>query len=61
MVGVHGRFRQKIYPYQMWPDSIYMASPFYAEFGKTFGEPAAFDDGVGPFILASIEMEPEGQ
>jgi len=28
----------------MWLDSIYMASPFYAEFGKTFGEPAAFDD-----------------
>ncbi len=39
-----GFWHKKIYPYQMWLDGIYMASPFYAEFGKTFGEPAAFDD-----------------
>lgn len=39
-----GFWHKKIYPRQMWLDGIYMASPFYAEFGKTFGEPAAFDD-----------------
>ena len=40
-----------IYPYQMWLDGIYMALPFYAEFGKTFGEPAAFDDVAHQIIL----------
>jgi unsaturated rhamnogalacturonyl hydrolase len=35
----------------MWLDSIYMASPFYAEFGKTFGEPMAFDDVARQIIL----------
>ena len=40
----NGFWHKKIYPYQMWLDSIYMASPFYAQFGQTFGEPAAFDD-----------------
>jgi unsaturated rhamnogalacturonyl hydrolase len=39
-----GFWHKKIYPYQMWLDGIYMAAPFYAEFGKTFDEPAAFDD-----------------
>jgi unsaturated rhamnogalacturonyl hydrolase len=28
----------------MWLDGIYMASPFYAEFARTFDEPAGFDD-----------------
>lgn len=39
-----GFWHKQIYPHQMWLDGIYMASPFYAEFGKTFDEPAAFDD-----------------
>ncbi len=39
-----GFWHKKIYPYQMWLDGIYMAAPFYTEFGKTFSEPAAFDD-----------------
>ena len=46
-----GFWHKKIYPYQMWLDGIYMASPFYAEFGKTFGEPAAFDDVAHQIIL----------
>jgi unsaturated rhamnogalacturonyl hydrolase len=40
----NGFWHKKIYPYQMWLDGIYMASPFYAEFGKVMAEPAAFDD-----------------
>jgi unsaturated rhamnogalacturonyl hydrolase len=40
----NGFWHKQIYPYQMWLDGIYMASPFYAEFGKMVGEPAAFDD-----------------
>jgi len=39
-----GFWHKKIYPHQMWLDGIYMASPFYAEFARAFGEPAAFDD-----------------
>lgn len=46
-----GFWHKKIYPYQMWLDGIYMASPFYAEFGQTFGEPAAFDDAALQVIL----------
>ncbi len=46
-----GFWHKQIYPHQMWLDGIYMASPFYAEFGKTFGEPSAFDDVAHQIIL----------
>jgi unsaturated rhamnogalacturonyl hydrolase len=39
-----GFWHKQIYPHQMWLDGIYMASPFYAEFAKQFGEPEGFDD-----------------
>ncbi len=39
-----GFWHKKIYPYQMWLDGIYMASPFYAEYSKMFNQPAGFDD-----------------
>lgn len=39
-----GFWHKRIYPWQMWLDGIYMASPFYAEYAATFDEPAAFDD-----------------
>ena len=29
---------QKIYPYQMWLDGLYMGEPFYAEYSAIFGE-----------------------
>jgi unsaturated rhamnogalacturonyl hydrolase len=35
----------------MWLDGIYMASPFYSEYGKLFNEPAAFDDVAKQFRL----------
>jgi unsaturated rhamnogalacturonyl hydrolase len=47
----NGFWHKQIYPYQMWLDGIYMASPFYAEYGKTFDEPAAFDDVAHQIIL----------
>jgi unsaturated rhamnogalacturonyl hydrolase len=49
-----GFWHKKIYPFQMWLDGIYMASPFYAEFAATFDEPAAFDDIA--FQITSIEQ-----
>jgi unsaturated rhamnogalacturonyl hydrolase len=39
-----GFWHKQRYPHQMWLDGIYMASPFYAEYGRLFHEPAAFDD-----------------
>jgi unsaturated rhamnogalacturonyl hydrolase len=46
-----GFWHKKIYPHQMWLDGIYMASPFYAEFGQMFGEPAAVDDAAHQITL----------
>ncbi len=46
-----GFWHKQIYPHQMWLDGIYMAQPFYAEFAKTFDEPAAFDDVAHQIIL----------
>jgi unsaturated rhamnogalacturonyl hydrolase len=31
-----GFWHKQIYPYQMWLDGLYMASPFYAEYALTF-------------------------
>lgn len=46
-----GFWHKKIYPHQMWLDGIYMASPFLAEFAKTFNESALFDDVAHQIIL----------
>ncbi|NIT99532.1 MAG: glycosyl hydrolase family 88, partial [Nitrosopumilaceae archaeon] len=45
-----GFWHKKIYPYQMWLDGLYMASPFLAQFAATFDEPALFDDVANQFI-----------
>jgi len=39
-----GFWHKKIYPHQVWLDGLYMACPFLAEYGKTFNEPALFDE-----------------
>lgn len=46
-----GFWHKNIYPHQMWLDGIYMASPFLAEYAKTFNEPALFDDVTNQIIL----------
>ncbi len=46
-----GFWHKQVYPYQMWLDGIYMAEPFYAQFGKVFNEPAAFDDVVNQVMV----------
>ncbi|MCW3806355.1 glycoside hydrolase family 88/105 protein [Plebeiibacterium marinum] len=38
-----GYWHKKRYPYQMWLDGIYMASPFLAQYAKEFNEPQWFD------------------
>ncbi|MBN1564552.1 MAG: glycoside hydrolase family 88 protein [Anaerolineae bacterium] len=47
----NGFWHKNIYPHQMWLDGIYMGGPFYAEFARTFAEPAGFDDVAHQIIL----------
>jgi unsaturated rhamnogalacturonyl hydrolase len=47
----NGFWHKNIYPHQMWLDGIYMQGPFYAEFARTFDDPAGFDDVTHQIIL----------
>lgn len=44
-------WHKKIYPYQIWLDGLYMASPFYLEYLLTFEEGQGLDDVTKQFIL----------
>jgi unsaturated rhamnogalacturonyl hydrolase len=46
-----GIWHKRIYPSQMWLDGLYMAGPFYARYGRMFGEPADLDDVLQQFRL----------
>ena len=46
-----GFWHKQRYPHQMWLDGLYMGSPFYAEYGKLFNEPEAFNDVVKQLTL----------
>ncbi|MEX0987886.1 MAG: glycoside hydrolase family 88 protein [Bacteroidales bacterium] len=46
-----GFWHKDRYPHQMWLDGLYMASPFLAEYGLMFDEPALFDDVVNQIVL----------
>ena len=48
-----GFWHKKIYPHQMWLDGLFMGQPFYAEYARTFGETAAFDDIARQFLLVA--------
>lgn len=48
-----GFWHKQVYPQQMWLDGLYMAEPFYAQYAKEMGEPAAFDDVAKQFLLAA--------
>jgi unsaturated rhamnogalacturonyl hydrolase len=48
-----GFWHKQIYPQQMWLDGLFMGQPFFAEYAKTFNEPAAFDDIAKQFLLVS--------
>lgn len=39
-----GFWHKKIYPYQMWLDGLYMASPFLAEYAHHYNSAPVFDD-----------------
>ena len=46
-----GFWHKESYPYQMWLDGLYMASPFWAEYGKLFSESTDYDSVVTQFVL----------
>ena len=46
-----GFWHKQRYPHQMWLDGLYMASPFLAQYAKTFNEPAAYDDVINQFVF----------
>lgn len=48
---VGGFWHKQIYPYQMWLDGIYMASPYLAQFASEFDEPDLFGDVAQQYIL----------
>lgn len=46
-----GFWHKKIYPNQMWLDGLYMGSPFYARYNKTFEDGGQLDDVALQFEL----------
>ncbi|MEK3713848.1 glycoside hydrolase family 88/105 protein [Paenibacillus sp. FSL R7-0333] len=46
-----GFWHKKIYPFQMWLDGLYMASPFLAEYGAVFGRPELIDEAARQLLL----------
>ena len=46
-----GFWHKKIYPYQMWLDGIYMASPFLAQYAEVFHETSLFDEVAHQILL----------
>ncbi len=52
-----GFWHKQRYPAQMWLDGLFMGAPFYAEYTKTFGGPAAdFDDVARQFRLVNQHL-----
>ena len=41
-----GFWHKKIYPWQMWLDGIYMASPFMVQYAREFNAPKWYDEAV---------------
>jgi unsaturated rhamnogalacturonyl hydrolase len=48
-----GFWHKQIYPKQMWLDGLYMAGPFLAEYGATFGDTAAFSEVTQQILLVA--------
>lgn len=46
-----GYWHKKIYEHQIWLDGIYMASPFMAQYGKTFNQPQWIDEAIKQITL----------
>ena len=49
----NGFWHKKIYPYQLWLDGVYMASPFLAQYAQLFDEPELFDEVAHQITLVA--------
>lgn len=47
----NGYWHKKAYPWQMWLDGIYMASPFLVRYASMFNEPEWYDEVVSQIVL----------
>ena len=47
----NGYWHKLRYPWQMWLDGLYMASPFLAEYAAKYNEPEIFDDVATQILL----------
>ncbi|WP_245864154.1 glycoside hydrolase family 88/105 protein [Fredinandcohnia onubensis] len=45
-------WHKKVYPYQIWLDGLYMATPFYAEYQLTFEDGEGLQDIVTQFKIS---------
>lgn len=55
-----GFWHKKIYPWQMWLDGLYMASPFMAQYAHEFNEPAWLDSTAKQITLVYEKtLDPE--
>jgi len=57
--SVGGFWHKMIHPNQMWLDSIYMAGPIQAEYGKLFGDSYYFDVVTKQVLLMYENMRDE--
>lgn len=46
-----GFWHKKVYPFQMWLDGLYMASPFLAEYARIFDRPDLMDETAHQLLL----------
>lgn len=51
-----GFWHKQVYPWQMWLDGLYMASPFLAQYAATFDKPELTDLVVRQFLLVREHM-----
>lgn len=51
-----GFWHKKRYPYQMWLDSMFMASSYLAEYAALFHEPALYDDVTKQILLMNEHL-----
>jgi len=55
-----GFWHKKKYPHQMWLDGLFMASPFLAQYGGGFDEPALYDEVTRQIVLMDkVAYDPE--
>ena len=56
-----GFWHKNNYPWQMWLDGLYMGTPYYAEYAKTFEDDptASYADVVKQFLLAAEHTRDE--